>query len=201
MSANNKFEWNKQLTKKLIRVMEGYPCLYDCKHKFYANHHARMQALLEIKTKLMEDNPDVVIENEEIKRKITNLRSQLTAEIRKITKSKHSGIETDDVYEPTIWWFKELQYLLPYLRSRKSESSLSQSPDEGMEDDSSNLNEPEEIIHSDTLSTSSFTNKKRGKDESDESSTTPTASKKLKKAQLEDDEIIQVENFKCKFIR
>ncbi|KAJ3631061.1 hypothetical protein MTP99_012216 [Tenebrio molitor] len=45
MSSNNKVEWTSDLTTQLIMVYETHPCLFDPKHKFYSNKHARADAL------------------------------------------------------------------------------------------------------------------------------------------------------------
>jgi hypothetical protein len=59
------------------------------------------------------------VEVEDVKKKWNNLRSQFSHEHHKVLASEHSG------YEPSVWWYEKLQFLLPHIRARKSTSSLS----------------------------------------------------------------------------
>ena len=49
----------------------------------------------------------------ELKRKITNLRTSLQRELRKIADSKNTGTEADDIYVSKWQWFASLQFLAP----------------------------------------------------------------------------------------
>ncbi|KAF5305331.1 hypothetical protein FQR65_LT18734 [Abscondita terminalis] len=185
--SHDKFEWSKPLTTMLITTLEGFPCLYDCKHKFYSNHHARVQALIEIRRRLMEAHPSITIESDDIKRKITNLRSQLTAEIRKNKKSQKSGVGTEEIYEPTIWWFSHIQYLIPYLRTRSSESNLSQKENVEAEDSE------EIVITSETEDISSQMSSTSSKSNINENLLKPESSKTKKRTHSEAAEDIVIQ--------
>lgn len=63
---------------------------------------------------------DITIE--EIKTKINNIRTQISHELKKM-RENHSGMETEEIYEP-VWWFDLAQYLIPYVKPRKSVDNL-----------------------------------------------------------------------------
>ncbi|XP_063919698.1 uncharacterized protein LOC135134795 [Zophobas morio] len=119
-----KFEWTKSTMEKFIIQFEKYPCLYDVKHQFYKNKHARAEAYNKIVETLKKENEGLKVTVEEAKKKITNLRSQYNHELNKIRASTHSGMGTDEIYEPTVWWFEKLQFLEQFIKPRKGKSSI-----------------------------------------------------------------------------
>lgn len=48
MENNKKAEWSRESSCCLIEEYERFSCLYDPKHKFYSNKHARNEAFLKI---------------------------------------------------------------------------------------------------------------------------------------------------------
>ncbi|XP_011858850.1 PREDICTED: uncharacterized protein LOC105556373 [Vollenhovia emeryi] len=56
--------------------------------------------------------------------KFHNLRTQFNIENAKIKSSMKSGIGTDDVYKPNLWYFNNLKYLEAYCTPRKSRNSI-----------------------------------------------------------------------------
>ncbi|KAL1488842.1 hypothetical protein ABEB36_014637 [Hypothenemus hampei] len=109
--------WTREVLLKFFEVFEQYPCLYDTKNKFYLNKHARADAISKIVEHL-----GIEIKVEEVKTKINNIRSQLSHEMKKI-RDKPSGAGSDEVSEP-VWWFDNVQFLVPHLKSRKGKDSL-----------------------------------------------------------------------------
>ena len=94
----------------MISLYESHENLYNCKHKFYTNKHARQESLkkiaLEINDKFNENySPD------DIAKKIFHLRSQFSKEKNKISTSSRSGAGTDELYKPSVWWFEEISFL------------------------------------------------------------------------------------------
>ncbi|CAH1380012.1 unnamed protein product [Tenebrio molitor] len=77
---NNKSEWTKTITLRLLELLEERPCLYDPRNKFYSNKHARVNALTMISEKLIEEFK-IEISSDEVKKKIANLRSQFNHEL------------------------------------------------------------------------------------------------------------------------
>ncbi|KAF5289305.1 hypothetical protein FQA39_LY15143 [Lamprigera yunnana] len=89
------------------------------------NKHARADALIKITDDIKPNTPEIAIED--AKKKLNNLRSQFAHENNKVIASRKSGIGTDDIYEPTIWWYEKLLFLLPYVKVRKGKSNFDES--------------------------------------------------------------------------
>ncbi|XP_031347811.1 uncharacterized protein LOC116174125 isoform X2 [Photinus pyralis] len=119
----DKAEWTKSLTITLIGLYEHHLCLYDVKNKFYSNKHARVEALNTIVGRLNEE-PGVNFTVDDVKKKIANLRSQFNHELSKINSSKRSGGGTDDLYEPSVWWFEYMAFIKKFIKTRKGKSNL-----------------------------------------------------------------------------
>jgi hypothetical protein len=151
-------DWTRELTMALIVEYERQPCLYDTKHKFNTNKHARNDAFLKIAGELKEINPTVAVED--IKKKITNLRQQFSHENAKIQSSLRTGTGTEDVYEPSVWWYEKLLFLVPHVKTRKTKSTLDYlsqdtSPETEIQDES------EDTVYSEHVETPHTTSKKR----------------------------------------
>ncbi|KAL1489811.1 hypothetical protein ABEB36_013743 [Hypothenemus hampei] len=53
-----------------------------------------------------------------------NIRSQFSHENSKVQSSLKSGMGTDLVYEPSVWWYEKLLFLVPHVKNRKSKTTL-----------------------------------------------------------------------------
>ncbi|CAH0555613.1 unnamed protein product [Brassicogethes aeneus] len=118
----NKMEWSRDLTLALIEQYETYPCLYDTKHKFYSNKHARTDKLQKITDELK--NIDGRVTVDDVKKKLTSLRQSFSHENTKMHDSQKSGAGTEEMYEPSVWWYEKLLFLIPHVKTRKTKSSL-----------------------------------------------------------------------------
>lgn len=120
-------DWTRELTSTLISLYEGRPELYNVKHHFYSNKHARAEAFHHIVASLQTKQKDISVAD--VKSKLTTLRTHYTHELKKIRQSGRSGAGAEDIYKPTVWWFEQTKFLEPYIKCRKSESNLpSRSP-------------------------------------------------------------------------
>ena len=81
-------------------------------------------------------NRDVAI------RKLNSLRSAL----KKVLDSKHSGISTDDVYEPWLWYYDHLTFIADEEIQREGKSSLD-ADDIGQGEEEGDRNSETEHIH------------------------------------------------------
>jgi hypothetical protein len=79
-----------------------------------------------ISEKLIEEFK-IEISSDEVKKKIANLRSQFNHELAKVKEVLHSGMGTDEMSEPSIWWFHKLSFLKQFIKSRKGKSNLEHS--------------------------------------------------------------------------
>jgi hypothetical protein len=66
-----------------------------------------------------------------VKSKINNFRTNFSSELRKDESSKTTGKGADEIYEPTLWYYKLLLFLCDTETVGKSESNV---PDSGNED-------------------------------------------------------------------
>ncbi|KAI4455696.1 hypothetical protein MML48_9g00021244 [Holotrichia oblita] len=103
--------WTTDNATRLIELYENYPCLYDAKSKNYHNRNLKVKALTEICDSLKELFPDKPFTEALIKSKIHTLRSQFMSEHNKIKKTEASGASPDDIYQPTLWCYQNLQFL------------------------------------------------------------------------------------------
>uniref|UniRef100_W8ARK6 HTH CENPB-type domain-containing protein n=1 Tax=Ceratitis capitata TaxID=7213 RepID=W8ARK6_CERCA len=99
--------WTKPQTEVLISILERYPVLYKCAHKDFSKSYVKEKAYRDIVAQFVDVKPDVTINS--LKRKIKTLRSQMWAEERKRL-SRRKG--NKDIYQPKLWCYKQLQFLL-----------------------------------------------------------------------------------------
>lgn len=117
--------WDKDLIQKLISKYEEYEHLYNVRHPMYLDRVKRSNSLLEITNELKKINKNITVD--EIKKKMHTLRSQYLRELREINNSKRSGVGLEEVYEPKLWCFKQLEFLKSHTTIRNSTSNISDS--------------------------------------------------------------------------
>ena len=61
---------------------------------------------------------------EEVKKKIKNLRTVFTRELRKVEASKRSGAGVDDIYVPKFKFFKSMMFLQPHINGKDSKTNM-----------------------------------------------------------------------------
>ncbi|XP_058985917.1 uncharacterized protein LOC101889182 isoform X2 [Musca domestica] len=120
----NKLMWTQELVELLITKYQQYEFLYNTSHPHYADRVKRSNALFEICKELKE--VDNNISEECIKKKIHTLRSQYVKELQKVSCSKKSGAGADDIYEPKLWCYSQLQFLKSFCSVRDGESNIPQ---------------------------------------------------------------------------
>ena len=86
---------NNDAWKTLIEKYRGFPQLWKIKSDLYKNKNLRNKAWEELLIYFQEVERDVTLES--LKKRITNMRK--------------SGTGDEDVYEPTLWYFDELEFL------------------------------------------------------------------------------------------
>lgn len=103
MSQRQSREWSREETIQLIGFYECNPCLWDNRHADYKNRNKKSSVLNSIAQEFS------TTENE-ISRKLHNLRSQWQNELKKI-KVKKSGSGQDDLYKSNWGYFEALKFL------------------------------------------------------------------------------------------
>lgn len=66
------------------------------------------------------------ITEEEVKKKINILRTSFKRENNKVKKSMLSGSGTDDLYVPTLWYYKELEFLQDQMEEESGISTVTE---------------------------------------------------------------------------
>ncbi|XP_053954252.1 uncharacterized protein LOC128860638 [Anastrepha ludens] len=92
--------------KEFIKIYENSPALWDTRSMAYKKPYLKREAYVKLRDKLREIDPDVQVDY--VKRRINGLRSCYRRELRRIQDSKMKG---DDLYRPTLFYFKEMQFL------------------------------------------------------------------------------------------
>lgn len=105
----------------LISLYRDCPELWKVKSKDYLNKNKRSLAIQKILKVLKIYKPEY---NEEtFKKKINTLRTNFNKECQKIDQKKKSGVSTDEVPEPSLWYFNELIFIKDQVEIADTESS------------------------------------------------------------------------------
>ncbi|CAK1597311.1 unnamed protein product [Parnassius mnemosyne] len=105
-----------------INIYRNEPCLWQIKNKLYHSRDKRNAALdkLVAKYKEVEESAD----RETVLKKINSLRTNYKKEKKKVENSKRSGAGADVIFEPKLWYFKELIFLDDQIDPRTSCSNI-----------------------------------------------------------------------------
>jgi hypothetical protein len=74
------------------------------KSDYYKNKQLKEECYKKLTEILKANDPDASIAN--TKRKINSLRSAYRRELKKLEASRKSGAGLDDIYIPTLWYFR-----------------------------------------------------------------------------------------------
>lgn len=85
------------------------------------NKHKKSIALQKILSALKKYKPDYTEDN--LKKKINILRTNFNREFQKIEGKKRSGASSDDIPEPTLWYYNELLFIKDQVEIADTESS------------------------------------------------------------------------------
>jgi len=96
-------EWTNENSLKLIELYRDRPVLWDCRLSDYKNRNKRADALLEISVSFG-------VTKEEVERKLKNLVSHFSREIKKEKSSAKSGAG-GDVYKSRWFAFDSMMFL------------------------------------------------------------------------------------------
>jgi hypothetical protein len=100
---------NRELLKDFIRVYQSQPCLWRIKSKDFHDKTKRDAAydMLLQKYRLIGLSADT----DAVVKKINAFRTNYRREKKKVEESRHSGIGTDEIYEPTLWYYHLFDFL------------------------------------------------------------------------------------------
>ncbi|XP_068212540.1 uncharacterized protein [Palaemon carinicauda] len=118
---------NIEVLGEFIELYKSEPCLWKVKADEYHDRDKRNAAYRILAMKLKEIEPDA--DETLVKKKINSLRSNVRKEQRKIESSMKSGASADNVYKPSLWYFKLFDFLKDQDNTRSSVSNLSSEND------------------------------------------------------------------------
>lgn len=112
----------KEFLLEFISVYRDMPMLWRIKSKDYMDKHKRMNAIKKM-TELLKVSRGNITE-EDVKKKINILRTTFKRENNKVKKSMLSGSGTDELYVPSLWYYKELEFLQDQVEEESGISSI-----------------------------------------------------------------------------
>lgn len=104
MTIPNTQEWRSFFDK-----FEEKSMLWQSSSEHYKNKFLKMKAWKELLVEYQKIDPEATVE--QLKRKITNIRTCYRRERKKINASEKSGAGFDDIYTPSLWYFDKLDFL------------------------------------------------------------------------------------------
>ncbi|KAL4085314.1 hypothetical protein QTP88_027173 [Uroleucon formosanum] len=100
---------NIEFWREFINLYRELPAVWKIKSDDYKSRDLKSECYVKLIDKLKELEPTADINC--TKRKINTLRSNFRRELKKQINSRKSGAGSDDMYEPTVWYFNDLEFL------------------------------------------------------------------------------------------
>ncbi|PNF19878.1 hypothetical protein B7P43_G12289 [Cryptotermes secundus] len=114
--------WSKDFLVEFIEEFRGHPCIWKVKSKEYHNREMKKNAYLALTEKMKTIDPQA--NKETVLKKINNLRSSFRKERKKVLMAKKSGMRSEDLYVPKLWYYKNLLFLVDQEEALDGVSSL-----------------------------------------------------------------------------
>jgi hypothetical protein len=114
--------YSKQFIEEFINMYREFPCLWRIKSKQYSNRNLRNEAYEKLVAKLKEIEPEA--NKEMVIKKINTLRTAFRREMKKVKEGTHSGMGSDDVYEPRLWYYPLLYFTVEQETQREGQSNV-----------------------------------------------------------------------------
>lgn len=113
---------NRELLEEFIRAYQSHPCLWRIKSPEYHDRTKKDAAYDRLlnKYRLIDNNADKDV----VVKKLNALRTNYRREKKKVEASRHSGIGTDEIYEPSLWYYHLFDFLGDQETPRSSSSNL-----------------------------------------------------------------------------
>lgn len=149
-------EDEKQFLREWIKLYRDLPALWKIKSPEYTDKKKKSEAYVLLLRKYKEKFPYATIED--LRKKINSLRTNFRRELKKVIQSMNSGVESQDVYAPNLWYFGDMLFLedqespSPFkttfrLRDQESQySSINTIFQQGQENPSANKSTIKEFI-------------------------------------------------------
>ena len=121
MSAQER-EAEKKFFRECIEVYREHPVLWNIKSEDYSNRRMKEEAYGVLVNKFKEKYP--TWGREEVKKKINSFRTNFRKEFKKVLDSEKSGAGSEEIYEPTLWYYDDLLFLIDQKKPSESRSSI-----------------------------------------------------------------------------
>ena len=109
----------------LIQFIEEYrslPALWCVTSNEYSSRSKKNEQYNKLLSKYKERYPNA--EKNDVIKKINSMRTCFRRELKKISSASKSGVGADEIPEPTLWYFDQLQFLLPHEKPTSSLSTM-----------------------------------------------------------------------------
>lgn len=114
--------WDKKNLLEFIDEYRKHECIWKIKSKCYHNRDMKDEAykcLLELVKKF-----DSSATKDTVLKKINNIRCVFRKEHKKVVSSVKSGMGTEEMYIPKLWYYSELSFLLDQEECLQGKSNL-----------------------------------------------------------------------------
>ncbi|XP_072934535.1 uncharacterized protein [Epargyreus clarus] len=119
---NNPKVKERKFISECIQLYRELPSLWNVKSKEYYDRDKKRIAYEILLSKYKEMFPQA--SKDDVKKKFNSLRTNYRKELKKHLQSMKSGSGTDDIYEPTLWYFKDMIFLQDQESASDSQSSI-----------------------------------------------------------------------------
>lgn len=111
--------WSDGDTVKFVELYREHECLWNVTKPIYRNNQQRLASLQKIVEEMGREDFTVA----DVRTKIKNLRNTYSQELQKIEKSMKSGMGGDDVYTPSMKWFKVMDAFMRKTKEKRPTKS------------------------------------------------------------------------------
>ncbi|XP_066973287.1 uncharacterized protein [Macrobrachium rosenbergii] len=112
--------------RRRIRLYKELPSLWKIKADDYNDHNKKREDYIILFKKYRERYPKAGVD---VKKKFNSLRTNFRKELKKVQSSKKSGAGSEDIYEPTLWYYIEMEFLQDQETPSESISTINDAED------------------------------------------------------------------------
>ncbi|XP_076058392.1 uncharacterized protein LOC143035331 isoform X4 [Oratosquilla oratoria] len=122
----------RQFLLGIIQLYRDLPVLWQVKSKEYSDRQKKNSAYEVLVKKYNEKYPGAT--RDDVRKKINSLRTNFRKELAKMRSLQMSGAGSDEIYQPTLWYFDEMRFLVDQEMHSQSTSVIGIEEDENGED-------------------------------------------------------------------
>ena len=125
MSADDT-KWSTKVVRELLTLYRTMPALWKVKTREYQNRNLRKECYEKLIAYCKTIFPEA--DKEFVNKKIQRLRRSFRKEFKKVVASRRSGNGAEDVYVPTLWYYKLLLFTKDQDTPSASVSNMEEEP-------------------------------------------------------------------------